>query len=183
MSVHFNADGWLDCVSTQMCLNQGFLDDTKRQSMLWHNVRGLHSSLALDFLVALYRKLRPPLRQMGDVSYSWITSTLLIRLHTFTYVKNTGKLLNRAVFLTITLTSYVKNIGKRCKGPWGLSCGRQQSGASGWEGWGREEIKCVSSLLEQTGRVLLPDAPRTRPKKESNRCRALRASWAAKLFL
>lgn len=34
-------------------------------------------------------------------------------------------------------------------------------------------MKCVSSLLEPTGRVLLPDALRTQPKKESNRCGAL----------
>lgn len=37
-------------------------------------------------------------------------------------------------------------------------------------------MKCASSLLQQTGRVLLPGAPTTQPKKESERCRALQSA-------
>lgn len=45
-------------------------------------------------------------------------------------------------------------------------------------------MKCVSSLLEQTGRVLLPDALENTAKKGiKTAAERLRVSRAAKLFL
>lgn len=73
MSAYFNADGCLVVYKHEL---RGFLDHTKRERVVikCKTAAQQFGCVMNEGVVALYRKHL--LRERGDVSYSWTTSTL-----------------------------------------------------------------------------------------------------------